>query len=156
MSGHEHAVNVEDLDWSETDRANDFEFRQKGLAAAAGGTDLGCSLYEIPPGKRSFPYHYHMAKEEAMFVLSGEGTLRLAGEDVPVVAGDYVALPTGEDGAHQVRNTGDDVLRYLCVSVEESPDVLVYPDSGKVRANTDEFDTILDESATMDYWEGEG
>lgn len=155
MADHERVVNVEDLEWSETEQPNDFEFRGKGLASAAGGTDLGCSLYEIPPGKRSFPYHYHMARAEAMYVLSGSGTLRIAGEDVSIEAGDYVALPTGEEGAHQVRNAGEDPLRYLCMSVEASPDVLVYPDSGKIRATTDEFDTILDESATMDYWDGE-
>ena len=47
-------------------------------------------------------------------------------------AGDYVALPADERGAHRVVNDGDDVLRYLVVSTMVEPDVTVYPDSAKV------------------------
>jgi hypothetical protein len=62
------------------------------------------------------------------------GTLRLGeeGEEVALSRGDYVALPVGADGAHQLVNTSGAVLRYLCLSTVVEPDVLVYPDSGKV------------------------
>lgn len=57
-------VNETDLDWQETEHG-ETGFRRKRLAAAAGADDLGCSLYELPPGKRSWPYHYHAANAEA-------------------------------------------------------------------------------------------
>ena len=124
-------VNVDDLDWSRRERG-ETAFRRKKLAAAAGGEDVGCSLYELPPGRRSWPYHYHTGNEEALFVLDGAGTLRLDGSSRPLREGDYVALPAGESSAHRVVNDGDEPLRYLAVSTMRDPDVTVYPDSGKV------------------------
>jgi uncharacterized cupin superfamily protein len=124
-------VNEGDLDWDETDRGQ-TRFRRKRLGAAAGGESLGCSLYEVPPGGRSWPYHYHTANEEALFVLDGRGTLRAGETTHPLRPGDYVAFPVGESGAHRVRNDGDEPLRYLVVSTMTEPDVTVYPDSGKL------------------------
>ncbi|WP_254864858.1 cupin domain-containing protein [Halovivax gelatinilyticus] len=106
--------------------------RRKRLGAATDGSQLGASLYELPPGGESWPYHYHTANEEAMYVLSGTGTLRLADESVAIDAGDYVTFPADETGAHELRNDGTEPLRYLLVSTMLEPDVTVYPDSEKV------------------------
>ena len=106
--------------------------KTKRLGAAAGGKKLGCSLYEQPPGKRAFPYHCHFANEEAVYVLEGEGTLRIGAKEVPLRAGDYVALPVGEETAHQIINSSTATLRYLCFSTSIEPEVVKYPDSGKV------------------------
>ena len=124
-------VNESDLDWNEYDHG-DSAFRRKELGEAAGSERLGCSLYELPPGERSWPYHYHTANEEALYVLAGDGTIRLGGESHALRAGDYVALPPDESGGHRVCNDGDDPLRYLAVSTMTDPDVTVYPDSGKI------------------------
>jgi uncharacterized cupin superfamily protein len=43
-----------------------------------------------------------------------------------------VALPARAEGAHQLVNASEAVLRYLCFSTMAEPDVMVYPDSGKV------------------------
>jgi uncharacterized cupin superfamily protein len=90
-------VDADDLEWAETDR-DDATFRRKKLAAGADGEDLGCSLYELPPGGRSWPYHYHTGNEEALYVLAGEGRLRIGDESVAVERGTYAALPAGDDG----------------------------------------------------------
>ena len=124
-------VNEADLEWS-TLSGGETGLRRKKLAAAADGEDVGCSLYELPAGDRSWPYHYHTGNEEALFVLDGEGVLRLDGERVPLEAGDYVALPADERGAHRVVNDSEGTLRYLMISTMTEPDVTVYPDSGKV------------------------
>ncbi|WP_224333143.1 cupin domain-containing protein [Haloprofundus halobius] len=124
-------VNDADLDWSETDR-DDTHFRRKKLASAAGGERLGCSLYELPTGGNSWPYHYHTGNEEAIYVLSGRGTLRLGDDEHDLRSGDYVALPAGEAGGHRVGNDADEPLRYLVLSTMDDPDVSVYPDSGKI------------------------
>ena len=124
-------VNEADLEWSEYDR-EEATFRRKELGDAAGGEQLGCSLYELPPGERSWPYHYHTANEEAMYVLAGEGLLRAADGEHNLTAGDYVTFPADESGGHQVVNDSDDTLRYLAVSTMTDPDVTVYPEMDKI------------------------
>lgn len=122
-------VNEADLEWTEHEGEH-TAYRRKKLAAAAGGTDLGVSLYELAPGERPWPLHYHTGNEEAVYVLSGTGTLRRGDgrDDVPLEPGEYVACPADESGAHQVVNDGDEVLRYLMVSTMNEPDVAVYPE----------------------------
>ena len=109
-----------------------YAFRAVPLGQAAGGRQIGCSLYELPPGKRSYPYHYHTANEEAIYVLEGQGTIRLPGGRKPLRPGDYVALPADRSGAHQVINSSSQPLRYLCISTMTAPEVGIYPDSGKI------------------------
>jgi uncharacterized cupin superfamily protein len=124
-------VNQSDLEWTEADRG-DTRFRRKQLAEAAGGERIGCSLYELPAGGRSWPYHHHTANEEALYVLSGTGTLRHDEERYELRAGEYVSLPVGEDGGHRVINDSDEPLRYLMVSTMREPDVTVYPDTDAI------------------------
>lgn len=132
MTDHPNVVNTRDVEWEPETSGERFGHRRKRLGAAAGREKLGCSLYEVPPGRRAFPYHYHLANEEAIYVLGGKGTLRIGDEELALSSGDYVALPGGEERAHQVINDSDGPLRYLCLSTMIEPDVSVYPDSGKV------------------------
>ena len=151
MSDERRVVRADDREWTETEHG-ETAFRRAQLGAAAGGEKLGCSLYELPPGKRSWPLHYHTANEEAFYVLSGEGLLRTGdvhrtksdelietdgsgdgdGDGIDLAPGDYVACSVGEDGAHQMVNDGDEPLRYLALSTMEEPDITIYPESGKV------------------------
>jgi uncharacterized cupin superfamily protein len=124
-------VTEADCEPTDTDRG-ETAFRRWKLGAEAGGQALGTSLYEVPPGRRSWPYHFHTANEEALFVLSGSGILRGSEADYALEPGTYAAFPADESGAHQVVNDGDEPLRYLVVSTMRDPDVTVYPDSGKV------------------------
>ena len=159
-------VNERDVEWTQTDR-DEARFRRKHLSAAAsaeGDPALGCSLYELPPGGRAWPYHYHAGNAEAMYVLAGSGRLRLDGEALDVEAGDYVPFPSGPSGAHRVVNDGEEPLRYLAVSTMVEPDVTVYPDSGKfgvyagsapggrVERTVEGYYRLDDD---VDYWEGE-
>jgi len=158
-------VNESDIGWDEMIHGERFANRRKQLGKAAGGREIGCSLYEIPPGKRPFPYHFHTANEEAMYVLSGSATLRLAGREVPVREGDYVAFPVGPAGAHQVVNDTDRPLRILMISTMLEPEVSVYPDSEKIGVFAGSAPggdptvrtvfAFLPEAARVDYWQGE-
>lgn len=121
-------VNETDLDWTEYDREA-ATFRRKELSTAAEADELGCSLYELPPGARSWPYHYHTANEEALYVLAGDGRLRAPDGARSLTAGDFVSFPADERGAHRVVNDADEPLRYLMLSTMREPDVTVYPDS---------------------------
>lgn len=121
-------VNQADIDW-ESHEGVEEQFKQKKLAEAAGSEALGCTLYEIPPGGQPFSYHYHAANEEALYVLSGSGTLRFAGDTYSLREGDYVACEANESGGHSVVNDADTPLRYLAFSTMNEPDVTVHPES---------------------------
>lgn len=123
-------TNESDLDWTEYDEG-DATFRRKRLSAPTDASKLGCSLYELPPGERAWPYHYHTANEEAMYVLAGSGKVRRPDGMDAVAAGEYLAFPADERGGHRVINDSDETLRYLAISTMNEPDVTVYPDSEK-------------------------
>ncbi len=162
---HPHIVHEADLPWTEVSHGPHVALRRKQLGAAAKGEKLGCSLLEMPPGTRSWPRHYHLANEEALYILAGTGRLRLGEETLTVKAGDYVALPAGAGCAHQLSNEGPETLRYLAFSTMEHPDVVIYPDSKKVGVfggaapGGDKaarfLHTYLPLSAEVDYWSGE-
>jgi uncharacterized cupin superfamily protein len=97
---HPNVVNQNELEWTEQSHGEKFGYRRKSFSSVTGGEKLGCSFYEVPPGRRAWPYHYHLANEEAIYVLHGSGTLRIGEREVTLSRGDYVALPVGESGAH--------------------------------------------------------
>ncbi|WP_436903014.1 cupin domain-containing protein [Halovenus halobia] len=120
-------IDESELDWETYDR-EEATFRRKELGAAAETDQLGCSLYELPPGERSWPYHYHTANEEAIYVLAGEGQLRAPDGEYAVSAGSFLSFPADESGGHRMVNNSDSVLRYLAISTMNEPDVTIYPD----------------------------
>jgi uncharacterized cupin superfamily protein len=131
---HPHVVNIEEVPPAE-ESLGDFGRRGRRLGSQAGGRGLGCSHFEVAPGKTAFPFHWHSAIEEAIYVLEGTGTLRMGDTRVELRAGDYVAIPAGPEGAHALSNTGAGPLRYLCMSGAATPttlDIVGYPDSKKV------------------------
>ncbi len=154
-------VTETDLPWTEYDEG-DSAFRRKELSNATDATQLGCSLYELDPGDRSWPYHYHTANEEAVYVLSGTGLLRGDETEHDLTAGTFVALPADESGGHQLVNDGDEVLRYLMVSTMHEPDVTIYPEMekfgvyvGSPPGGREErtFEGYYPLDADVDYWE---
>ncbi len=161
MDRPKNVVSEAAIPWEEESRGTRHGWRRKKLGLAAGGSQLGCSLMELPPGKRSFPLHWHRANEEAVFVLAGRGTLRLGSSEVAVAAGDYVVLAPVVEQAHQLINDGPETLRYLAFSTTVLPDVVSYPDSKKVfalthrTANGSPRGGIFREESAVDYWDGE-
>ena len=131
------------------------------LALGSAATKLGISIDILAPGKRGCPYHFHHSQEEAFVILEGEGSLRVAGEMLTLVAGDTVFIPAGPDYPHQIINTSDAPLKYLSISTRETPEVVEYPDSGKYLASVNRadgselFGRIHRAADDLDYWEGE-
>lgn len=157
-------VHTNQLPWEE-DAAGDFTYSRKPLTKHAFGEKLGASLYKILPGKKAFPYHFHHANEEAIFVLEGSGTLRVNNEMKTISEGDYIVFPIGPDHAHQVINTSDAPLVFLCFSTMNHPDISEYPDSNKIGVSAgaapgsrkEKFllKGYFKKDQTVDYFEGE-
>lgn len=156
-------IHSDDVPWEEGGHGDLFAHRRRRLGRAAGGGQLGCSMMELDPGKTAWPFHFHCANEEALFVLTGEAMLRLGTQQQRVRQGDYVALPAGPAHAHQLTNTGTEVVRYLVISTMVTPDVCVYPDADKVGivgALRDEDGQVrrvvtFPRPAEVGYWDGE-
>jgi uncharacterized cupin superfamily protein len=139
-----------------------FSYRRAKLGSQVGAEKLGASLYEIPPGEATFPYHVHTANEELLIVLDGRPSLRTAAGWRELDHGEVVAFPAGEEGGHQVANRSDLPARVLVVSTMIAPEVNLYPDSGKAMAATrapgaggDGFQESYRRSDATDYWEDE-
>ena len=160
-----HIVNAADVPSMKRGHGDTFECEIAPVGRQAGARKLGFNITTVPPGKRAFPYHAHRANEEMFFVLEGEGSVRINGETHKIRVGDFVSLPPGKASAHQFINDGAVPLRYLAVSTQELPEVVDYPDSGKVVCTAGTFpaeppneDTIRFVgrlSDSLDYWEGE-
>jgi uncharacterized cupin superfamily protein len=125
------------------------------LSDGTAAVRLGAGVDIVAPGKRSCPYHYHLAQEELFVVLEGHGHLRVAGEMLPVGAGDVIFIPPGPDYPHQLVNTSQAALKYLSISTQEAPEICVYPDSGKTGAFAPGHRLLQRAAANLDYWDGE-
>lgn len=132
-----------------------YDTQCASLSAGTAATKLGAGIDVLAPGKRSCPYHLHHAQEEMFVILEGHGTLRVAGERVPVRAGDVVFIPPGPEYPHQFINTSDAPMRYLSISTQERPELCEYPDSGKVAGYVRGVRIIQRPGEALDYWDGE-
>ncbi|MCA3219850.1 MAG: cupin domain-containing protein [Burkholderiales bacterium] len=157
--------NFNEVELQTNDRAPLYDGDRYGgvIGADVGlpGRKIGCGIDILPPGKRSCPYHFHYAQEEVFIVLEGEGTLRVAGEMVPIRAGDVISIPPGPAYPHHILNTSSAPLKYLSLSTKEYPEVCEYPDSGKYMAFTPVDGPLLQRrrmhrpDSDLDYWDRE-
>jgi uncharacterized cupin superfamily protein len=127
------------------------------IGPLVGGALLGASVYELPPGVSTCPYHYEYGREEWLLVLAGRPMLRTPEGERELEAGDVACLPEGPAGAHKVTNAGAETTRVLIFSTKGMPVVYVYPDSDKIgvgTANPDDY-VMVRRSAQVDYFDGE-
>lgn len=159
-------IRLQELSLVTQSRGDTFEARVAAVAAPLGATRLGARYVEVPPGKKAWPYHAHHANDELFVILSGTGRLRHGGQEYPIAAGDVVVCRAGgAETAHQLLAEGDEPLRYLAVSSMHEPDVMEYPDSGKITVfagappggdkSARRVDITVRTDSRVDYWEGE-
>jgi mannose-6-phosphate isomerase-like protein (cupin superfamily) len=65
----------------------------------------------LPTGGATTP-HYHPLTEEIYYILAGTGRMQIGTETCDVGSGDAIAIPPG--ATHQICNTGEVTLRFLC------------------------------------------
>jgi uncharacterized cupin superfamily protein len=125
-------IRTAELPWTEGLTRGAYAQRTKELDA--GPSPLSCSLFELAPGKKSFPLHRHHVTEEALYALSGRATVRTTEGLTSIGPGDFVAFPAG-GLAHQLLNDGTEPFVYLGLSSVSGVDVVEYPDSRKVSSS---------------------
>jgi mannose-6-phosphate isomerase-like protein (cupin superfamily) len=105
-------VQVRSLDAAEPFTTADGSTIRELCGLPTGGT-VNQSLAEaaLEPGQAT-DRHHHAETEEIYFVLAGSGEMELEGERAQVGPGDAVPIPSG--AWHQIRNNGEEPLRFLC------------------------------------------
>ena len=161
---HKPVINVDQLEYEHFGKGDKFAADRAPVGPLIGARKLGYAVIRLEPGKRAWPYHAHHIIEEMFFVLSGHGTLRHAGQEYPIRAGDFIASPADPGQPHQIVNTSGEELVYIALSSDAQADVIQYPDSGKYGvwhgdtsnprdpANFRVFARVED---GVDYWDGE-
>jgi uncharacterized cupin superfamily protein len=120
------SLNVFADDWDEVHDEHAFAVKRLRPGHRLGSELLGASVYELPPGQRSFPLHFHHANEELLIVLAGTVSVRTADGNRELGGGDALIFPRGPRGVHQVINRSGDTARVLVVSTMRAPDVGVW------------------------------
>ena len=130
------AFSLDDLDFSDAWLEGDDRARWRsasGHSPSTGAASSGSSVLEVQPGCK-LPIHTDSA-EETVVVLAGTAEVQVADQTAEVPAGGLALVP--KDVPHEVRNAGDDVLRFAAVYAE--PDVVttyrepVQPDGSRER-----------------------
>jgi uncharacterized cupin superfamily protein len=137
-----------------------YASRELELGPSLGATGWGGTIYELSPGERICPYHWHAAEEEWLLVLTGRPTLREPDGEQVLRPWDVAVFRRGPAGAHEVRNDTAEPVRVLMLSTIANPEICVYPDSGKIGAwHRGEDGTIRGlrnrPEANIDYYDGE-
>ncbi len=148
-------VNVFGDEWDDGRDRPGWQWRRLGVGKRLEAEQIGASLYELAPGQRTFPYHWHVVEEEWLIVLRGEPTLRDPSGERKLVPGDAVVFKRGPEGAHSVRNDTDEPVRLLMLSANSDAEIAFYPDSGKVGVFGPDLRKLLRADAEVDYFEGE-
>lgn len=158
--------NFNEVEFESHTRGGRYEgARYAGLAGpntpGTAARKLGAGIDILPPGKVTCPYHFHYAQEEMFVILEGSGTLRVAGESIPIRTGDVIGIPPGPEYPHQIVNTSEAPIKYLSISTQERPEVCEYPDSGKYGVFTGTDGPLVQRrrvhraDSDLDYWDGE-
>lgn len=146
---------IESLERKHVDDHSGYEFYRRRLMDRGDSGRCLVSVYEIPPGKSAYPYHYHLKDEEVFYIISGEGTLRTPGGERTVRAGELIFFPAGEGGAHKLTNTGRETLTYIDFDAVNDLDVAVYPDSGKLGVWGMDVNQVFRRKDEVEYFDGE-
>ena len=140
-----------------------YASRELELGPSLGAIGWGGTIYELGPGERICPYHWHVAEEEWLLVLDGAPTLRGPDGEQPLRPWDVAVFRRGPGGAHEVRNDTGDTVRVLMlstISMISRFEICVYPDSGKMGAGWTDEDGVVRvlrnrPEDNIDYFDGE-
>jgi uncharacterized cupin superfamily protein len=99
------------------------------LGDAAGLTQFGVNLLQLPPGGWSAQRHWHSAEDEFVYIVSGEVVLVTNEGEHVMRTGDCAGFPAGEANGHHLINRSNAVA--VCLEVgsrNPQQDAVDYPD----------------------------
>ena len=155
MSEIKHSK-IESIPVSHKCEHDGYEYYRKKFIPFSDAKNSLVSVYEIPPHKSAYPYHFHHNNEETFYILSGEGVLRTPDGERKVSAGEFLFFPTGPAGAHKLTNSSDtENLVYIDFDVVHDVDITIYPDSEKIGVWGMGINQLYPQAEAVDYYDGE-
>ena len=155
MSGIKHR-NWQDIPVKRKAEHETYEYNRRKFLGFGEAANTWVSIYEIPPGKSAYPYHYHHKNEETFFILRGQGLLKTPEGDRTVSAGDLLFFPANSKGAHKLTNLSEtEDMVYIDFDVVHDLDVAVYPETGKLGVWGKNINRIWRQQDDVDYYDGE-
>lgn len=149
-------LRIEELSQSHKAEHDGYEYCKKEFVPRGYAAKTMVSIYEIPPLKSAYPYHYHLKNEETFYIISGEGILKTPDGEKQVSAGDLLFFPASSEGAHKLTNTSStEKLVYIDFDVIHDIDVTVYPDSDKIGVWGKNVNKVYHLGESVDYYDGE-
>jgi uncharacterized cupin superfamily protein len=153
-----HRVNLDEISYERTEQGK-YDCEDGEIGLPLGSRDLGYRVARLEPGKVFCPLHWHVRSEEFFYVIEGRPSIRTHKGTFECRAGDFIAFPTGESGAHQLLNESGESALVLLVGIEESAlglEACFYPDSDKVGMFTAQRPLgVVRASPKLDYYDGE-
>ncbi len=147
---------VEDIAVSHKCEHEGYEYFRRKFVPFGAAKNTVVSVYEIPPGKSAYPYHYHLKNEETFYILSGKGVLRTPEGERIVGPGELVFFPTGPEGAHKLTNTSEtENLVYIDFDAVQDVDIARYPDSEKIGIWGMGVNQVFPQGESVGYYDGE-
>jgi uncharacterized cupin superfamily protein len=139
--------NVLEPEFDHSRQRDGYRSRGARVAQAIGADQIGARLIELEAGQHGSPYHFHHGIEEWVIVVAGSPLVRTPEGERSLRKGDVLCFPAGAGGAHQVTGPGT----VLIVSDRCSPDVVEYPDSGKLLVSPP--GTVFRSADAVDLWD---
>lgn len=134
-----------------------YEYYKYEVTKRSKDSQCYVAIYEIPPQKASYPYHYHLKNQEVFYIISGNGILETPNGNKIISAGDVIVCPPLEKGAHKLINSSHtEMLTYLDCDTVNNPDLVYYPNSNKIGVILNgQSATFYKRQTEVDYYEGE-
>jgi quercetin dioxygenase-like cupin family protein len=87
------------------------------IAQKDGAPNFALRMFEVEPGGQT-PYHEHDWEHE-LYVLDGKGSLVTERGELPFATNDVMYVDPNM--MHAFKNTGDTILKFLCIIPHEKP-----------------------------------
>ena len=112
---------------------NGNKFSVKSIMVNKNG--LHADFVEVEPQNFAYGYHWHEVNEEAFYIISGAGIVKTPEGEIKVEKGDIINFPTGEQGAHVIRNASEtEKLIYLDFGINYIAEIVHFPEIDKIMA----------------------
>ena len=159
-------INLDELEFLDErvehpDQPSQFSCHDAEVGFTIGAHKLGYRVSTLDPGTRFCPLHGHAREEELFLVLDGEPSVRTLSGTIRCRKGDFIALPVGVSGTHQLLNESNAPATILLLARTEAFDACYYPDSDKILVDMPDplvagrESLLIAASPQLDYFDGE-